>query len=99
MEDEPCDPIITPRLGGPRPGSHQCDTPVRTRVLTLVETGLSPWEVPQRTGVQDRSRPGRPPTRSKHDILRLIALLRSGWEGRVLEQVGNSGVGCVGKDD
>lgn len=76
------------------------DTPTRTRVRTLIEDGHSQRDVSRITGVsqtsisrwlhtqqgmrRNHSRSGRPPKLSKHDIRRLIGIVRSGWEGRKL---------------
>lgn len=82
-----------------QPPKGEWTTPTRTRVLTLLETGLSQSEVAHETNVprstvsrwsrvlrarRTSSKTGRPRQLTKHDIRRLIGRLRSGWEGRKL---------------
>jgi hypothetical protein len=74
------------------------ETPIRTQVLTLLEEGYSQRQISCRTGVpqstvarwnknhnllrRNHFRTGRPKKLTKHDIHRLIGILRSDWEGR-----------------
>ena len=82
-----------------QPPKGEWTTLTRTRVLTLLETGLSQSEVahernvPRSTVWRWRCVPrvrrttcptGRPRQLTKHDIHRLIGRLRSGWKGRKL---------------
>ena len=86
----------TPPRNGPK---GEWTTPMRTRVLTLVENGIPASQISRETGVpastvgrwkrapdsrRPKTRSGRPPLLNKHDIRRLIGLIRSGWEGRKL---------------
>jgi transposase len=72
---------------------------MRARVLGLLDAGFSQLEVSRQTGVprstigdwkrhprsrRNHNRPGRPRHLDKHDVRRLIAIIRSGWEGRRL---------------
>ncbi|KAI5784505.1 hypothetical protein FPQ18DRAFT_395209 [Pyronema domesticum] len=79
---------------------REWETPTRVRVITLLEPGVNPTQVARRTGVprstvvrwrQDphprrgsSTRTGRPWKLDKHDIRRLIALLRTDCQGRKL---------------
>ena len=86
----------TPPRNGPK---GEWTTPTCTRVLTLVENGVPASQISRLTGVpastvgrwkraphyrRPITRSGRPPQLNKHDIHRLIGLIRSGWEGRKL---------------
>jgi hypothetical protein len=78
--------------------SKHCETQTRTQVLTLLEEGYSQRQISCRTGVpqgtiarrnknrnlmqRNNFRTGCPKKLTKHDIRRLIDILRSGWEGR-----------------
>jgi transposase len=81
-----------------RQASKHWETPTRTQVLTLLEEGYSQRQISCRTDVpqstivrwnknrnlmrRNHFRTGRPKKLTKHDIRRLIGILRSGLEGR-----------------
>jgi transposase len=81
------------------PPNGHWNTPMRSRVLALLDHGVSKHEISRQTTVprstiinwsaerhsrRNKVRSGRPPSLTQRDVRHLISILRKNWEGRRL---------------